>query len=42
MGPAAEGRLAGPTGRYPCCGQLVYRFEPLPHISVCVQLSFLL
>uniref|UniRef100_A0A182T3V5 DUF3342 domain-containing protein n=1 Tax=Anopheles maculatus TaxID=74869 RepID=A0A182T3V5_9DIPT len=30
LGPAAEGRVAGPAGRYPCCGKQAYRYEALP------------
>lgn len=29
LGPITEGRMAGPTGRYPCCGQQAYRYETL-------------
>lgn len=29
LGPATEGRMAGPAGRYPCCGQQAFRYEPL-------------
>uniref|UniRef100_A0A182MLW1 SANT and BTB domain-containing protein n=1 Tax=Anopheles culicifacies TaxID=139723 RepID=A0A182MLW1_9DIPT len=34
LGPAAEGRVAGPAGRYPCCGKQAYRYEALPGPSV--------
>lgn len=30
LGPVTEGRMAGPAGRYPCCGQQAFRFETLP------------
>lgn len=30
LGPLTEGRMAGPAGRYPCCGQQAFRFETLP------------
>uniref|UniRef100_A0A182Q0T7 SANT and BTB domain-containing protein n=1 Tax=Anopheles farauti TaxID=69004 RepID=A0A182Q0T7_9DIPT len=35
LGPAAEGRVAGPAGRYPCCGKQAYRYETLPGPSGC-------
>nr|XP_040240763.1 SANT and BTB domain regulator of class switch recombination [Anopheles coluzzii] len=35
LGPAAEGRVAGPAGRYPCCGKQAYRYEALPGPSGC-------
>lgn len=34
LGPVSEGRMAGPAGRYPCCGQLTFRYETLPGPSV--------
>ncbi|XP_035912413.1 uncharacterized protein KIAA1841 homolog [Anopheles stephensi] len=36
LGPAAEGRVAGPAGRYPCCGKQAYRYEALPGPSGCL------
>ncbi|KAG4073988.1 hypothetical protein HA402_014193 [Bradysia odoriphaga] len=30
LGPVTEGRMAGPSGRYPCCGQQAFRYETLP------------
>ncbi|XP_062543396.1 SANT and BTB domain regulator of class switch recombination isoform X2 [Armigeres subalbatus] len=35
LGPAAEGRVAGPAGRYPCCGKQAYRYETLPGPTGC-------
>ncbi|XP_001648568.2 uncharacterized protein KIAA1841 homolog [Aedes aegypti] len=35
LGPAAEGRVAGPAGRYPCCGKQAYRYETLPSPTGC-------
>ncbi|XP_055686817.1 SANT and BTB domain regulator of class switch recombination [Lutzomyia longipalpis] len=35
LGPAVEGRTAGPAGRYPCCGQQAYRYETLTGPSGC-------
>lgn len=29
LGPITEGKIAGPSGRYPCCGKVSYRFETL-------------
>lgn len=34
LGPVTEGRMAGPTGRYPCCGHQAFRYETLPGPSV--------
>lgn len=34
LGPVTEGRMAGPAGRYPCCGQMTFRYETLPGPSV--------
>ncbi|XP_053666321.1 SANT and BTB domain regulator of class switch recombination [Anopheles marshallii] len=36
LGPAAEGRVAGPAGRFPCCGKQAYRYEALPGPSGCL------
>ncbi|XP_055701807.1 SANT and BTB domain regulator of class switch recombination [Phlebotomus papatasi] len=35
LGPAVEGRTAGPAGRFPCCGQQAYRYETLTGPSGC-------
>ncbi|XP_053688714.1 SANT and BTB domain regulator of class switch recombination [Sabethes cyaneus] len=35
LGPAAEGRVPGPAGRYPCCGKQAYRYETLPGPTGC-------
>ncbi|XP_058837858.1 SANT and BTB domain regulator of class switch recombination isoform X2 [Topomyia yanbarensis] len=35
LGPAAEGRVPGPAGRYPCCGKQAYRYETLPAPTGC-------
>ncbi|XP_030385717.1 uncharacterized protein KIAA1841 homolog isoform X2 [Scaptodrosophila lebanonensis] len=35
LGPVAEGRIAGPAGRYACCGQQAFRFETLPGPNGC-------
>ncbi|GAB0100594.1 Kiaa1841 [Sergentomyia squamirostris] len=35
LGPAVEGRTAGPAGRYPCCGQQAYRYQTLTGPSGC-------
>lgn len=35
LGPLTEGRMAGPAGRFPCCGQQAFRFETLPGPMVC-------
>uniref|UniRef100_A0A1Q3FT16 SANT and BTB domain-containing protein n=1 Tax=Culex tarsalis TaxID=7177 RepID=A0A1Q3FT16_CULTA len=35
LGPAAEGRVTGPAGRYPCCGKQAYRYETLPGPTGC-------
>lgn len=29
LGPATEGRMAGPAGRWPCCQQQAFRYEAL-------------
>ncbi|XP_052861833.1 SANT and BTB domain regulator of class switch recombination [Anopheles cruzii] len=36
LGPAAEGRVAGPAGRFPCCGKHAYRYETLPGPTGCL------
>lgn len=38
LGPVTEGRMAGPTGRYPCCGQQAFRYEPVPGPIVLYEL----
>ncbi|XP_055606471.1 SANT and BTB domain regulator of class switch recombination isoform X2 [Uranotaenia lowii] len=35
LGPAAEGRVAGPAGRYPCCGKQSFRYDTLPGPTGC-------
>ncbi|XP_055844997.1 SANT and BTB domain regulator of class switch recombination isoform X2 [Episyrphus balteatus] len=35
LGPVTEGRVAGPAGRYPCCGQQAFRYETLPGPNGC-------
>lgn len=35
LGPASEGRVTGPAGRYPCCGKQAYRYETLPGPTGC-------
>lgn len=35
LGPVTEGRMAGPAGRYPCCGQQAFRYESVPSPSGC-------
>ncbi|XP_002007999.3 uncharacterized protein KIAA1841 homolog [Drosophila mojavensis] len=35
LGPDAEGRIAGPAGRYPCCKQQAFRYETLPGPNGC-------
>lgn len=39
LGPVTEGRMAGPAGRYPCCGQMTFRYETLPGPSVILFIS---
>lgn len=36
LGPITEGRMAGPAGRYPCCGQQAFRYESLPGPGVTI------
>lgn len=35
LGPVTEGRIAGPAGRYPCCGQQAFRYETVPGPAGC-------
>ncbi|XP_055915640.1 SANT and BTB domain regulator of class switch recombination [Eupeodes corollae] len=35
LGPVTEGRVAGPAGRYQCCGQQAFRYETLPGPNGC-------
>lgn len=35
LGPVTEGRMAGPAGRYQCCGQQAFRYETVPSPSGC-------
>lgn len=41
LGPITEGRMAGPTGRYPCCGQQAYRYETLSGPTVTAMQCFI-
>lgn len=36
FGPSAEGKVAGPAGRYPCCNQQAFRYETLPGPNGCL------
>lgn len=36
FGPSAEGKIAGPAGRYPCCSQQAFRYETLPSPNGCL------
>ena len=34
LGTVTEGQIAGPAGRFACCGQQAFRYETLPGPNV--------
>lgn len=40
FGPLIENRMAGPAGRFPCCGQQAFRFSTLTIPMVIMVISF--